>query len=372
VFSAAMSVWNRAAVRSVMVRISSPVSAALAFLIAIFLTPIAIRYLRDRNVGQFIQEEVPEGHLEKHGTPTMGGVVMILSVVAAYAVSHVSLWTRGAGFEFRVREFTMGGLLVVFALVGMGMIGFFDDLRKVTRERNLGLSKRWKFGGQLVVAGLLAWGAVSAGVPTTIGLIRPTNLDLGPFFLIWVLLMLTATANAVNITDGLDGLASGSSALVFGAYMIIAFWIFRHPDFYRLSPDIGSLELATLAAALLGATLAFLWWNTAPARIFMGDVGSQGLGGAMAALALLTNTHLLLVVLAGLFVVETMTVIMQVASFRLFGKRIFLMTPLHHHFELKKWPETTIIVRFWIFAAIGVAFGLGLFYGDSIVNGGIG
>jgi len=352
--------------------ISMLVAAAVGFFVAILLTPLAIRLLRERNVGQFIQEDV-SGHLHKHGTPTMGGVVMIVAVVAAYLISHLSLWTQAEGFAFQVRPFTTGGFLVLFALGGMGLIGFFDDLRKVTRERNLGLSKRWKLGGQLAIAGLFAWGAVSSGVPTSIGLIRPTGIELGPiFFFIWVLLMLTATANAVNITDGLDGLASGSSALVFGAFMIISFWIFRHPEFYLLSEDIGSLELAGISAALLGATLGFLWWNAAPARVFMGDVGSQALGGAMAALALLTNTHLLLVVLGGLFVVETLTVIMQVASFRIFDKRIFLMTPLHHHFELKGWPETTVIVRFWVLAVICVALGLGLFYADSIVNGNIG
>lgn len=351
--------------------ISMLVSAAIAFGAAILLTPVAMRLLRRWGIGQFIQEEV-QGHTDKHGTPTMGGVVIILAVVLAYLVSHVSLWTRGVGLDLQLTPFGPGGLLVLGALVGMGAIGLFDDLQKITRERNLGLSKRWKFGGQLLVAGLFFWGAVSVGVPTTIAFIRPTSIDLGPFFVVWVLLMLTATANAVNITDGLDGLASGSSALVFSAYMIIAFWIFRHQDFYQLSDEIGALDLAAIAAGLMGATLGFLWWNAAPAQIFMGDVGSQALGGALAALALLTNTHLLLVVLGGIFVVETVSVILQVGSFRIFRRRMFLMTPIHHHFELRGWPETMIIVRFWILAALAVALGLGMFYADSIVNGGIG
>jgi phospho-N-acetylmuramoyl-pentapeptide-transferase len=186
---------------------------------------------------------------------------------------------------------------------------------------------------------------------------------------LWVLVMLTAAANAVNITDGLDGLASGSSALVFGAFVIISFWQFRHPEFYEI---VGTLELALLAAALTGAVLGFLWWNAAPAKIIMGDTGSQALGGAMAAMALLTNTHLLLVVLGGLYVTETMSVILQVVAFRGFKRRIFKMAPLHHHFELKGWPETMIIIRFWILAALFVALGLGLFYGDFIASGGIG
>ncbi len=175
--------------------------------------------------------------------------------------------------------------------------------------------------------------------------------------------MLTATANAVNLADGLDGLAAGSGALVFGAFVIVGFWQFRNPEFYGVE---GGLDLATWAAALLGATLGFLWWNAAPAKIFMGDTGSQALGGAMAALALLTHTHLLLVVFGGLYVMETMSVILQVISFRGWRRRIFRMAPIHHHFELSGWPETMIIIRFWIIAGLLVAVGLGLFYGDFI------
>jgi phospho-N-acetylmuramoyl-pentapeptide-transferase len=185
--------------------------------------------------------------------------------------------------------------------------------------------------------------------------------------------MLTATANAVNITDGLDGLVAGSGALVFGAYTIILFWIFRNDSFYGrfLATELSALELAIFAASLFGALLGFLWWNTAPARIFMGDVGSQSIGGALAALALVSNTDLLLLLLGGLYVMETVTVIIQIISFRGFGRRVFRMTPIHHHFELVGWPETTIIVRFWILAALGVALALGAFYGDFITNGGV-
>jgi phospho-N-acetylmuramoyl-pentapeptide-transferase len=338
-----------------------------AFLIAIFGTPYAIRFLRSRDVGQFIQEEV-EGHSHKHGTPTMGGVTVIIAVVVAYLLAHLRVWDPAEGVEFSLRPFTATGLLAMFATLGMGLIGFVDDYLKVTRARNLGLRKGAKFVGQLVIAAVVAWGAVSNGVSTELGFVRPLGIELGPFFVVWVLLLLTGFANAVNITDGLDGLASGSAGLVFGAYMIITFWIFRNPTFYG---ELGALDLAVVAAALAGACLGFLWWNAAPARIFMGDVGSQALGGAMAALALLTNGHLLLIVIGGLYVMETATVILQVASFRLFGKRIFRMTPIHHHFELLGWPETTIIVRFWILAAMGVALGLGLFYGDFLTRGGV-
>jgi phospho-N-acetylmuramoyl-pentapeptide-transferase len=255
----------------------------------------------------------------------------------------------------------------------MAFIGFVDDYRKVTRERNLGLGKAAKFGGQLAIAGVFAWWAVEAGVATEIGFTRSLGINLGLAYFIWVLLMLTATANAVNITDGLDGLVSGSGALVFGAYTIILFWISRNDSFYGrfLANELSALELAIFAAALFGALLGFLWWNTAPAKIFMGDVGSQSIGGALAALALISDTDLLLLLLGGLYVVETLTVIIQVVSFRGFGRRVFRMTPIHHHFELIGWPETTIIVRFWILAALGIALALGFFYGDFITNGGI-
>jgi phospho-N-acetylmuramoyl-pentapeptide-transferase len=348
------------------------VSAAVAFLLAILLTPSAIRILRRRNVGQFIQEEV-EGHSHKHGTPTMGGVVILVAVVAGYLLAHVNVWSPTAGFDLGLRRFSGGGLLVVGAAVGMGLIGLLDDYLKVTRERNLGLNKRAKIAGQITIAALFAWGAVSLGVSTEIGFARSIGLDLGALYPLWVLLMLTAASNAVNITDGLDGLAAGSSALVYGAYMIMMFWIFRNSAFYGsfTSQELGSGDLAIVAAAFLGATLGFLWWNAAPAKLFMGDVGSQALGGGMAAIALLSKTDLLLVVLGGLYAVETTTVILQVVSFRVFGKRMFRMAPIHHHFELQGWHETTIVIRFFILAGIGVALGLGLFYGDFIAGGGL-
>ena len=344
-------------------------SATIAFFISIFGTPWAIRFLRSRNVGQFIQEEV-EGHFHKKGIPTMGGLVFIFAVLVAYGGAHLSLWTPDEGIGFRVRSFEAEGALALGAFVGMGAIGFLDDYSKFRNARNLGLSKRWKFLGQLVIAGLFAWGAVAAGVSTELAFTRGLGLDLGPFYAVWVLLLLTATANAVNLTDGLDGLVAGSASLVFGAFVIIGFWQFRQADLGFYDVD-GALGLAILAAALLGAVLGFLWWNAAPARIIMGDVGSQALGGAMAALALLTNTHLLLVVLGGLYVMVTVSVILQVGYFRTTGKRIFRMAPIHHHFELKGWPEIQVTVRFWILAGIAVAIGLGVFYGDFIASVGV-
>ena len=344
-------------------------SGTVAFLIAIFGTAYAIRVLRAREIGAFIQTEL-EGHMHKKGTPTMGGVVIVLAIVAGYCASHLHLRVGEGGIGWAGRDFEIAGLLAIVAIVGMGVVGFIDDYQKMSKYRNKGLGIKAKLAGQATVAGIVAWVAVASGSSTAIGFIRPTKLDLGAgLFAVWVLLMLAGFANAVNITDGLDGLASGSSALVAGAYMIIAFWIFRHPDLYQVE---GSLDLAVVAAAMLGASLGFLWWNAVPARIIMGDVGSQALGGGMAALALLTNTHLLLLVIGGLFVVETSTVIMQVVGYRwVGGRRPFLMAPIHHHFEMKEWKEPTIITRFWILAAIGVALGLGLFYGDFLAGGGV-
>ena len=342
-------------------------SASAAFFVTIVLTPIAIRFFRAQGIGQFIQDEVDHAH--KQGTPTMGGLVIILAVTLGWLAGHLDARTPEGDISLNFKPFLTPGLLVLLAFVGMGLIGFLDDLAKVTKARNLGLKKRWKFAGQLAIAALFAWGAIGHSASTELAFTRPLGIDLGWFYAVLVLVMLTATSNAVNITDGLDGLASGSAALVFGAFVIISFWQFRHPEFYAV---VGTLEIAVLSAALVGATLGFLWWNAAPAKIIMGDTGSQALGGAMAALALLTNTHLLLVVLGGLYVLETVSVILQVISFRGFKRRIFRMAPLHHHFELKGWPETTVIVRFWILAALFVALGLGLFYGDFITSGGIG
>ncbi len=352
--------------------ISMLVAAAVSFVVTVLATPLAIRYLRSHNIGQFIREEV-EGHLHKHGTPTMGGLVMIVAVVSGYLVSHVSLFTAGVGFDITMRSLSPGGLLAGFAFVGMGAIGFLDDYSKVRAERNLGLNKRAKFGGQLAIAGLFTWGAITAGVPATLGFVRPLGFELPiALFALLVLFMLTGVANAVNLADGLDGLVAGSGALAFAAYSIITYWMFRNADVYgaALALDLSAIDLARFAAALFAATLGFLWWNAAPARIFMGDVGSQALGGGLAALALLTNTHLLLILIGGLFVWETVTVILQVIAFRAFGRRIFRMTPIHHAFELRGWPETTIIIRFWIIAALCVALGLGAFYGDFVVNSG--
>ncbi len=339
------------------------VAAALSLIISIFGTPYAIRLLRRRQIGQFIQEDIQGQHAHKQGTPTMGGVVFVGAAVIGWLLAHVRLWTPGTGLTVETRPFGAGGWLAVLALVGMAFVGFLDDFIKYTRQRSLGLSKSAKFGAQMAIAALFAYGATEAGIVTEISFVRPLGIDLGVFFVVWVLIMLTGAANGVNLADGMDGLAGGASALVVGAYTIIAFWQFRNTTIYEaLSP----LELATIAAAMLGALLGFLWWNAPPAKIFMGDVGSQGIGGLLAALALLTNTQLLLVLLGAIFVAETVSVIAQVVSFRLTGRRVLRMSPLHFHFDLTGWPETTVVIRFWILTGIGVALGLGFFYADFL------
>ena len=350
--------------------ISLLVAASVGLFVSLVVMPAAIGVLRHRSIGQFIQEEV-EGHHHKQGTPTMGGVVFVFAAVLAFLVSHVRVWSATGGFQIEVIEFGPGGLLALFALVGMSTIGFIDDFVKYTRKRSAGLSVRGKFAGQLVVAGLFAWGASAAGVSTELSFVRPLGIDLGIFFVVWVLFLLTGAANGANLADGMDGLAAGAGALMFGAYTVIAFWKFRYGGEGGTYMASDPLELATLSAAMLGALLGFLWWNAPPAKIFMGDAGSNGVGGLLAALALLTNTHLLLAIIASLFVAETVSVLLQTASYRLTGNRVFLMAPFHHHFELKGWPETTVVIRFWILAGVGVALGLGLFYADFLSVEGI-
>jgi len=346
------------------------IAAALGLVLSIFGTPYAIRALRRREIGQFIQEDIRGRHAHKQGTPTMGGVVFVGAAVIGWFLAHFQFWTPATGFTFATREFGIGGWLAVLALVGMALVGFLDDWIKYSRKRSLGLSKAAKFGGQLGIAALFAYGATEAGIVTEISFVRPLGIDLGVFFVVWVLIMLTGAANGVNLADGMDGLAAGSSALVVGAYTIIAFWQFRNSEGFRgagaIYEAVSPLELAMIAAAMFGALLGFLWWNAPPAKIFMGDVGSQGIGGLLAALALLTNTHLLLALIGAIFVAEVLSVIAQVLSFKLTGNRVLRMAPLHFHFDLGGWPETTVVIRFWIMTGIGVALGLGLFYADFL------
>jgi phospho-N-acetylmuramoyl-pentapeptide-transferase len=333
-------------------------AAATSLILSLVGTPLLIRVLRARSIGQLIREDGPEGHQTKAGTPTMGGLAIVSSAVAGYIVGDLRPGSQG---------FQRSGVALMALIVGCALVGFIDDYLGIRFQRNLGLNKRAKSAGQLLVAlGFILLCIHWVGVSTNLSFARGLDLDLGVWgWGVWAVLIIIASANAVNLTDGLDGLASGSSAFVAAAFVIIAFWQGRHGSIYGVSAD-HAIDLAVVAASMLGACAGFLWWNAAPARIFMGDTGSLALGGGLAGLALLTNTHLLLPIMGGLFVLETASVMIQVISFRGFKRRVFRMAPIHHHFELAGWPEFTVIVRFWLIAGLFVAFGLGLFYADFI------
>ena len=334
------------------------VALSVGLLASIMGTPLLIRALQERGIGQQIREDGPRGHTTKAGTPTMGGITMIGSGAIGYVASHLN---SGA-------VFTSAGLLVLLVTFGAGAVGFVDDWIKVSRNRSLGLKKTAKTVGLVLVALIFAVLAVyKAKVRTDLSFTRSIGLGFGhPLYIVWAVLILMGTANAVNLSDGLDGLAAGSSIFAFAAFVFIGFWQFRHPDCYAVGP---ALDLSVVAAALTGACAGFLWWNAAPARIFMGDTGSLAIGAALGALALTTNTHLLLPVVGGLFVMVTLSVAVQVAAFRIFGRRVFRMAPIHHHFELLGWPETTVIVRFWVLAGLCAALAVGLFYADFLSHG---
>jgi len=342
-------------------------AGAIALALSLVGTKFLIDALTRRQIGQPIHEDLPGSHQVKAGTPTMGGVAIVLAAVLAYFVSNIVLKAADRPGT-RESVFTYTGLFTMLTVAGAGLVGFIDDFIKVRNERNLGLSKRAKTVGLLVVA---------CGFPflvlqfteqhTTLSLTRwnSPGIEIGPtgWFIIAALTILAAT-NAVNLTDGMDGLAAGSAIFGFAAFVVIGFWSLRHADIYD-TPH--ALDLAVIGAAMLGACTGFLWWNAAPARIFMGDTGALAIGAAIACLALTTNTMLLLPVVGGLFVMETSSVILQVVSFRLFGgRRIFRMAPIHHHFEQLGWPETTVIIRFWILAGLLTALALGFFYADFV------
>jgi phospho-N-acetylmuramoyl-pentapeptide-transferase len=337
--------------------ISLLVAAAAALIISLAGTLVLIRTLRAKGIGQLIREDGPEGHHTKAGTPNMGGIAIVGSAVIGYVIAHV----RASA------EFEASGITLLFVIVSLAILGFIDDYLGVRRGRNLGLNKRAKSAGQLVVAlGFALLALHWVGASTHLSFARDLDLDLGsPLWSVWAILFIVGSSNAVNLTDGLDGLAAGSAAMVFAAFMIIAFWQFRHEDVYGIEPG-QALDIAIIAAAMMGGCAGFLWWNASPARIFMGDTGSLAIGGAMGALAMLTQTQLLLPILGGLYVIETLSVMIQIVSFRGFGRRVFRMAPIHHHFELAGWHEFTVIVRFWLMAGLFVAFGLGVFYADFI------
>jgi phospho-N-acetylmuramoyl-pentapeptide-transferase len=345
-------------------------AALVSLVLSLLGTPAAIRLFRDIGYGQLIRDDGPTSHHVKRGTPTMGGTVIIAAAVIGYGAAHL----------FDPYGFTASGLLVLFLMTGLGLVGFADDYIKVRKQRSLGLSARAKLGGQLGVA--LVFALLALRFPSSDGLtpgsrqlsfLRDSTLTVGFLgFLVLAYVIVSAASNGVNLTDGLDGLATGTSVMVFGAYVVVCFWEFGNSCAVNATNCYSvrdPLDLAILAAAAMGSCFGFLWWNAPPARIFMGDTGSLGLGGALAGLAICSRTELLLVLLGGLFVVITLSVIIQVAVFKISHRRIFKMAPLQHHFELSGWAEVTIVIRFWIIAGLAVAFGLGLFYADFVARG---
>jgi len=357
------------------------IAAAVSLVLALVLTPLFAKLSRRLELGQFIREDGPKSHHAKRGTPTMGGIVIIVSTLVGFFAA--ALLTGGDGLS-------AASLLVLLMLVGNGLVGFIDDFIKVRKQRSLGLGGWAKIAGQVAVA--TAFGLLAVNFPddhgntpasTSLSFIRDIRgADLLVWggvpavgiilYLIWINVIASSTTNGVNVTDGLDGLATGASILAIGAYIVIGFWQYNESCYnprlesanvaacYQVSTP---LNLAVVAAAIVGALVGFLWWNTNPAKIIMGDTGSLGLGGALAALAVMSHTELLLLLIGALFVIEPGSVIIQRAYFKItHGKRIFRMSPIHHHFELRGWAEVTVVVRFWIVAGLFVAVGIGAFY----------
>lgn len=348
------------------------IAGTIATLVSLIGTPLLIRLLARRGYSQAIRKSSDSAqypaHEGKRGTPSMGGLAIVVAVVLGYFGTHLITW----------RPVTASGLLVLYLMVGLGMVGLADDYLKIFRQRSTGLRARTKLIGQAVVA--LSFAYISVQFPDADGqtpasmavsFVRdtPLVLPLG-LFLIWIWFLITATTNGVNLTDGLDGLAVGAATMSFLAYVLLSIWQYGQNCAFEVTDFCYStqnpLDLAIVAAAAAGASFGFLWWNASPARIFMGDTGSLALGGGIAGLAILTRTELLLPLIAGLFVIISISVILQVGSFKLTGKRIFRMAPLHHHFEMLGWPEIQIVVRFWIIQGVFVGAGLGLFYAEWV------
>lgn len=349
-------------------------AAGFSLVFTMVCTPVLINYLVRKRYGQFIREDGPDSHQVKRGTPTMGGLVIVAAVLFSYLASHLILWNPP----------TLSAVLLLALMTGMGGLGFLDDWSKISKERSLGLTPRGKLIGQGLIGVLFGWAVLnfpnSRGVTpgsAALSFLRDLSWLVLPAIvaIIFIAFMISAWSNATNLTDGLDGLLAGCATLVFAAYTIISIWQFNQwcgrlstagPRCYLIRDpyDIGVVAIS-LAAACFG----FLWWNAKPAKIFMGDTGSMAIGASLAGLSVLTRTELLAVVLGALFVMEAGSVALQVSYFKLTkGKRIFKMSPIHHHFELKGWEEVTVVIRFWIICGLFVAFGIGLFYAEWVVG----
>ncbi|MFT3715457.1 MAG: phospho-N-acetylmuramoyl-pentapeptide-transferase [Gordonia sp. (in: high G+C Gram-positive bacteria)] len=353
------------------------IAGAISLAVSILLTPVLIRVFSQQGFGQEIREEGPESHKAKRGTPSMGGVAILVAMWAGYLGSYVYSAIRGDGGP------TASGLLVLGLATALGIVGFLDDFIKVHKQRNLGLNKTAKSVGQFVAAiifGVLLLGFRNGAdlTPASDHLSYVRDIDAVSLtsvgFVIFCWIVVAGWSNAVNFTDGLDGLAAGSAAMVMGSYVLITTWQYRNACDPKPSAGCYQVrdphDLAIVAMVAAAACLGFLWWNAAPAKIFMGDTGSLALGGLVAGLSITTKTELLMIVIGALFFVEFISVVMQIAVFRTSGKRLFRMAPIHHHFELGGWKETTVIIRFWLLTAISCALGLGLFYGEFVSQAG--
>ncbi|MDR1447924.1 MAG: phospho-N-acetylmuramoyl-pentapeptide-transferase [Candidatus Ancillula sp.] len=353
-------------------------AVAVSLFLSLFATPLLIKFLVKHQLGQFIRQDGPESHFTKRGTPTMGGVIIVISTIVGYASAALWMYIHQGRFP------KVSGLLVLGLMFFMGLVGFVDDLAKIRTKQSLGLTARAKIIWQLIIGVVFA--ILCNSFPNSDGIFPASNhisfindisvsfdfagKTLGTIlFIIWVNLIISAWTNAVNLTDGLDGLATGVSLFSFSAYVAICFWEFTH-SCHLVSESANVCysvrdpwDLALIAGAITGACLGFLWWNAAPAKIFMGDTGSFALGGAFAALSILSHTQLLAVIIGGVFVLECVSDIIQVGCFKLTHKRVFKMAPIHHHFELKGWAEVNVVIRFWIISALCAGIAVLLFYG---------
>ena len=348
------------------------IAGVFSMIFSLFATPLLIKFLKRRGRSQAIR--VSEGninypeHQAKVGTPSMGGLAILGGAVVGYSMAHLILW----------RPPTLSALMALGLMFGLALVGFADDYLKIYKQNSRGIRARTKLLGQAFVA--FAFGYASLNYPdelgrtpgsTALSFVRDTNIVLPTvLFILLVWFLVTAATNAVNLTDGLDGLAAGAAVLTLGAYILIGVFEFNQNCSFEQNAtcyDVRDpLDLAVFAAAVAGACIGFLWWNTSPAQIFMGDTGSLAIGGAIAGLAIMTRTQLLMAFLAGLFVLVTVSVILQVSSYKLTGRRVFKMAPLHHHFEMLGWPEIQIVVRFWVIHGALVAGGLALFYASWV------
>ncbi|CAN2194660.1 Rfe UDP-N-acetylmuramyl pentapeptide phosphotransferase/UDP-N- acetylglucosamine-1-phosphate transferase [Candidatus Nanopelagicaceae bacterium] len=347
------------------------IAGAFALIFALFGTRVLIRLLASKGYGQIIRDDGPSTHRIKHGTPTMGGIIFILAAVLGYFFAHLISGTA----------VTASALLVMGLVVALGFIGFLDDWLKVSKQNSRGLPGRFKLLGQAVFAAIFGYMGLQfvdkdslTPISQYLSGVRETSIYLGSaVVVVWIVLMVMSASNGVNLTDGLDGLATGASIMTFLAFVLIGVWEFGQSCAINATAGCYAvrdpLDLAVLAAAFAGGCTGFLWWNTAPAKIFMGDTGSLALGGAIAGFAATLRVELLLIPLGGLFVIITMSVLIQTLYFKISGgKRVFKMAPLHHHFELIGWEQITIVIRFWIIAGLSVAMGLGLFYAQWVVK----